>query len=634
MNKKRSVLLFASLLLLAPVFLTAQQFHRYTVVRSGYKPVRITVLQLGPHRYISPADAARILPGGQWRHHWIWSDRLQFHLRFAPLSLILYLEKGENRYEYQMPYPVVQWEDKPFLPLFGYLEALRSLGVLRYEHRGKKLRLQFQEALAELLPFVVKPRRTTQPVVVTGAVPPLEEGVEAVRQRLSWIAETGLPQYLGESRKWQLEVAGQRKLPRYKARPLFLPPLFYQIPPGLRRPLPKLPPRKTQSFQLGVPLRSSPLLASLMPLEWLAPPERSRPPLLIQKVRLVPSGDTYELYLYANRSIGAYQKPEFFGNTVIIRIPDALHRAGSLAVLGKQHRCRIKVEKIRNILRYTFQFPTEIADVDYRRIANSTALKFRIYFKQQVESVAEKLQKEQQKWKLDVIVLDPGHGGKDAGAIGVTGVREKDITLAIALEVGRLLKKEFPQIKVVYTRTTDRFVELYRRGQIANQSGGKLFVSIHCNSKPRKPDPARGCETYILRPGRNADALEVARRENAVIRLEADQQRYVKLTEEQLIIATMAQRAFVKFSELFASLLQKHVSQVTGLPDRGVHQAGFLVLVGASMPNVLFEAGFLSNPRDEKFLASKQGQRKIARGIVNAIKEYMQQYERMLAVER
>jgi len=153
-----------------------------------------------------------------------------------------------------------------------------------------------------------------------------------------------------------------------------------------------------------------------------------------------------------------------------------------------------------------------------------------------------------------------------------------------------------------------------------------LFISIHFNSARKKPSSASGLETYILRPGKNEDAIRVANFENSVIQFEEHTNKYMKLTEEEIIIATMAQSAFVRFSELFARLMQEEVIRTTKLKDRGVKQAGFYVLIGASMPNILFEGGFLSNRDEEKYVNSKEGQEKIARGMVNAIKKYAEEY--------
>jgi N-acetylmuramoyl-L-alanine amidase len=241
------------------------------------------------------------------------------------------------------------------------------------------------------------------------------------------------------------------------------------------------------------------------------------------------------------------------------------------------------------------------------------------------------LSEQRKRWKLDVIVLDAGHGGHDPGTIGATGTREKDVSLGITLKLGKLIEKNLKDIKVVYTRKDDRFIELYRRGQIANEADGKLFISIHCNSMPRKPNPTRGFEVYLLRPGKTEEAVAIAERENAVIELEqGTKDRYQELTEENFILVAMAQSAYVRSSETFADIAQQELEKTTDLPNRGVKQAGFYVLVGAAMPNVLVETGYLSNRTDEKFLRSHAGQEKIAESIFSAIKRYKQEYERLL----
>ncbi len=241
------------------------------------------------------------------------------------------------------------------------------------------------------------------------------------------------------------------------------------------------------------------------------------------------------------------------------------------------------------------------------------------------------LSEQRKRWKLDVIVLDAGHGGHDPGTIGATGTREKDVSLGITLKLGKLIEKNLKDIKVVYTRKDDRFIELYRRGQIANEADGKLFISIHCNSMPRKPNPTRGFEVYLLRPGKTEEAVAIAERENAVIELEeGTKDRYQELTEENFILVAMAQSAYVRSSETFADITQQELEKTTDLPNRGVKQAGFYVLVGAAMPNVLVETGYLSNRTDEKFLRSHAGQEKIAESIFSAIKRYKQEYERLL----
>ncbi|MCW8805113.1 MAG: N-acetylmuramoyl-L-alanine amidase, partial [Ignavibacteriaceae bacterium] len=156
------------------------------------------------------------------------------------------------------------------------------------------------------------------------------------------------------------------------------------------------------------------------------------------------------------------------------------------------------------------------------------------------------------KWNFDVVVIDAGHGGKDPGAIGISNLKEKDVTLAIALKLGEIFKKEMPDVKVVYTRNNDTFIDLYKRGKIANEKNGKLFLSIHCNSTKKKPSDASGAEVYLLRPGRTEEAIEIAETENSVIKYEDNPQRYEKLTDENFILVSMAHSAYMKYSEKFA----------------------------------------------------------------------------------
>lgn len=243
----------------------------------------------------------------------------------------------------------------------------------------------------------------------------------------------------------------------------------------------------------------------------------------------------------------------------------------------------------------------------------------------------EKLERQQAQWKLDAIVIDAGHGGKDPGTVGVGGTQEKNVALGVALKLGRLIEDNMKEVKVVYTRKTDTFVELFKRTQIANDAGGKLFISIHCNSMPRKPSVQSGFEIYLLRPGRTQDAVEIAERENSVIRQEDGfEQRYKELNEEYFILVTMQQSAFMKYSEQFAQVAAKSMAKQMDIQNRGVKQAGFYVLVGASMPNVLVETGYLSNRTDEKYLKSLKGQQEIARALYEGIKDYKTIYEKAL----
>jgi N-acetylmuramoyl-L-alanine amidase len=257
--------------------------------------------------------------------------------------------------------------------------------------------------------------------------------------------------------------------------------------------------------------------------------------------------------------------------------------------------------------------------------------------KRQTPSSSPDLTTQKKRWELDVVVIDPGHGGYDPGTIGVTGTKEKDVTLGIARKLGLLIDADrsgLREVKTIFTRSTDVFVPLYRRGQIANESGGKLFVSIHCNSMAKKPNPRRGFEVYLLRPGRTEDAIAIAEQENAVIQLEEGyEDRYQELTDENFILVTMAQSAYMRSSERLADLVQKQMASVAGLQNQGVKQAGFYVLVGAAMPNVLVETAYLSNREDEKYLKSSAGQQKIAEALYRAIKKYKTEYEKLLQDE-
>jgi len=230
--------------------------------------------------------------------------------------------------------------------------------------------------------------------------------------------------------------------------------------------------------------------------------------------------------------------------------------------------------------------------------------------------------------KLDVIVLDAGHGGKDAGAVGTGGYFEKQATLGIVRKLGKLIENSMPGVKVVYTRHDDTFIPLYRRGEIANEAKGKLFISIHCNSTPQKPSKATGVTTYILRPGKTDAAINVAARENAVIKYESEKSRYANLSDVDYILTSMSRNQDVKFSEKFAALVQKSLRKEVKIKDDGVSQAGFFVLIGASMPSVLIETGFISNPKEASLLKSDAGQSNYARGILDAIEKYKAIYER------
>jgi len=240
---------------------------------------------------------------------------------------------------------------------------------------------------------------------------------------------------------------------------------------------------------------------------------------------------------------------------------------------------------------------------------------------------AQVIGRDVEKWKLNTIVLDAGHGGKDPGTIGFGGTREKDVALNIVHDLGTFISQKWPDVNVIYTRKDDRFIPLHERGKIANQSGGKLFISIHCNSSPNRS--ARGSEVYILGLHKNKEALDVAMFENSVIRQEEDfQEQYKGFSEEHLIMSSMAQNAFAKQSTSLAQYIIRPVDRQSSVNNaRGVRQAGFMVLWTPSMPSILVEVGYLSNPEEERMLRDRQVQTKVAYGIFKGVQAYRKNYE-------
>ena len=234
----------------------------------------------------------------------------------------------------------------------------------------------------------------------------------------------------------------------------------------------------------------------------------------------------------------------------------------------------------------------------------------------------------QQSTKFKTVVIDAGHGGKDPGALG-KNAKEKDIVLAIALKVGDYVKKYLPDVKVVYTRKKDVFVPLYKRAEIANKIDADLFISIHANyiSNPN----IQGVETYALGTARSNENLEVAKKENSVIVMEDEYttkyEGFDPNSAESYILFEYMQSTYVEQSTLMASLLQKQFRERAGRHDRGVKQAGFLVLRNITHPSVLVEVGFLSNKNEEKYLMTSEGQAYIASAIFRAIRDYKKQFD-------
>jgi len=225
------------------------------------------------------------------------------------------------------------------------------------------------------------------------------------------------------------------------------------------------------------------------------------------------------------------------------------------------------------------------------------------------------------------VVIDPGHGGRDPGAIGKRG-KEKTINLNVALKLGNLIKTNCPDVKIVYTRNKDVFVGLDRRAQIANNANADLFISIHTNSVA-KGRTVRGTETYTLGLHRTDDNLEVAKKENAVILIESDyEQRYAGFnpnSSESYIIFEFLQDKNMEKSVQLASLIQRQFKNTAKRIDKGVHQAGFLVLRETTMPGVLVELGYISTPDEERYLLSEAGTDALAKSIYQAFITYKEQ---------
>jgi len=224
---------------------------------------------------------------------------------------------------------------------------------------------------------------------------------------------------------------------------------------------------------------------------------------------------------------------------------------------------------------------------------------------------------------IKTVVIDAGHGGKDPGAVGKKS-KEKDIALSIALMTGKYIENNFPDVKVVYTRKTDVFIELHRRAKIANESNADLFISIHCNAS-KQTEPS-GTEVFVMGLDKSSANLEVAKKENASILLEDNyEDKYGGIdpkSSEAYIVFSMFQHAFLESSLSYASTLMSSFNSNVGLIDRGVKQAPFFVLWQTTMPSVLVEVGFISNSVEEEFLLKEKNQRKLAYSIYKAFTKY------------
>lgn len=233
-------------------------------------------------------------------------------------------------------------------------------------------------------------------------------------------------------------------------------------------------------------------------------------------------------------------------------------------------------------------------------------------------------------WAKDfVVVIDPGHGGHDPGAVGKIS-KEKNINLNVALKLGNMIKKNCDDVKVIFTRTKDVFIPLNRRAEIANNAKADLFISIHTNALANNRT-AKGASTWTLGLAKSDANLAVAQRENSVILYESDYKtRYAGFnpnSAESYIIFEFMQDKYMEQSVHLASLVQKQFRHTCKRVDRGVHQAGFLVLKASAMPSILVELGFISTPEEERYLNSEEGTGTLAKGIYRAFLTYKKEHE-------
>ena len=230
--------------------------------------------------------------------------------------------------------------------------------------------------------------------------------------------------------------------------------------------------------------------------------------------------------------------------------------------------------------------------------------------------------------KIQTVVIDAGHGGKDTGALGRL-TTEKVVNLSVALKLGAYIEENLPDVKVIYTRKTDKFVELSERAAIANRNNADVFISIHCNSTEGTTS-VNGAETYVMGESKNEANLNVAKKENAAILLEDNTSAYDNFdpnSTEAYIIFSLSQSIYQNQSLKLADKVQKQFCDKVGRHNRGVQQAGFLVLWKTSMPSILVELGFINNMKEEQFLKSEKGQSQMALALYRAFAEYKKEYE-------
>ena len=293
--------------------------------------------------------------------------------------------------------------------------------------------------------------------------------------------------------------------------------------------------------------------------------------------------------------------------------------------IGAKIRGVVPIQLSNETARISFHTVSSFKEIEIFSKENPDEILVSLRTRQNISTdILTELEKEREKWKIDVIVLDPGHGGKDPGAIGRSGLKEKKITLAIANEIKKEIERRL-DVNIVMTRKRDVFVPLKQRTDIANKAGGKLFVSIHADSNPSKR--LRGHTVYFLGQAKTKEARRVSQFENSVIKFEDALHHYAGISDASFILAANAQNSYNKESQDFASIIDMEMNRSVSNRGYGVRQAGFYVLYGASMPNVLLETAFISNKDDERNLGRSSFYKSIAKTLCNAIIKFKEKHE-------
>ena len=323
--------------------------------------------------------------------------------------------------------------------------------------------------------------------------------------------------------------------------------------------------------------------------------------------------------IYSNKSkiyfLYQNQRTTFSNNSSFVKIDDTIYHMIKNVKFVEQ--------KFYAPLNSFIRLYTQFEDINF--IVNYKKNKIYIQNNQNISLEAQELNQEflntiknEDNWKITTIIIDPGHGGKDPGAIGYHNIKEKHIVLDIAKELGSFLRSEMPELNILYTRDDDTFLGLKNRTEFANKQEGHMFLSIHANASTAKT--ARGFEIFLLQPNSVDKAIDVAIRENASIFFEDNPEQY----EKNQMIASVSEKMYLQESEKLAISIENAVKKE--LPKtrmRGIKQAGFYVLVGAAMPKVLIEAGFITNKSEAKLLNKSSYRSEMAYGIFKGVQAYI-----------